>query len=27
MKKNDGVVVKNIGELAELMSNQYNPRR
>lgn len=27
MKKNDGVTVKNIGELAELMSNSYNPRR
>lgn len=27
MKKNDGVVVKNLGELAMLMSNSYNPRR
>ena len=27
MKKNDGVVVKNLGELAILMSNSYNPRR
>ena len=27
MKKNDGVVVKNLGELAVLMSNSYNPRR
>ena len=27
MKKNDGVVVKNMKELAELMSYQYNPRR
>jgi hypothetical protein len=27
MKKNDGVTVKNIGELAVLLSNAQNPRR
>ena len=27
MKKNDGVYVKNIGELAAMIADSYNPRR
>jgi hypothetical protein len=27
MKKNDGVYVRNIGELAALITDSYNPRR